>query len=274
MSFKNTKEIPRFEVVYGLYNIKTNKWYVGSTFDMRDRMIRHKSMLMHNSHHSQKLQRSFNKYGIESFQIFILQMCNGFTIEDLTNTEEFYIKLLNSKQRGYNMTEDCKDYHRFSLTAEQIEKSIESKKIPVVVLTSNGVFFKQYDSVTSAAKDLNSESTNISEACKKNRTVKGYVLVYAKDYDPAKDYTYRRLPKTKEHIEKIKEKAKQNIRNRKIYEIDNDGNVIDTYNSMRELNIKLGLKPEALRKYYRTSQRTKFSYNGKTYIVEESHIKK
>lgn len=274
MSFNNIKKIPQLEVVYGLYNLKTNKWYVGSTFDMHDRITRHKSMLIHNTHHSQKLQRSFNKYGIESFQIFILQICNGFSVEDLTKTEKSYISLLNSVKNGYNMIEECKNYHRFSLTTDQVKKAIEKKRIPVIALTSNGTFFKRYDSVSEAAKDLNSQSTNISEACKENRTVKGYVLIYAKDYNPAKDYTYHRQPKTKEHIEKIREKAKHNRKNRKVYEVDDNENIITTYNSTRELNLALGLKPEQLRKYYKTSKKIKFVYNNKIYIVEESHIKK
>lgn len=274
MSLKNIKEIPQIEVVYGLYNIKTMKWYVGSTLNMHNRMLRHKSMLINNTHHSQKLQNSFNKYGIEVFQVFILQLCENFTIDVLTKTEEFYIKLLDSVQNGYNITDVCKNYYKFSLTDEQIKKSVKSKRIPVIALTLNGEYYKKYNSVSDAAKDLNSQSTNISKACRENKTVKGYVLIYEKDYNPNKDYKYHKLPKTKEHLEKIKNKAKHNVKNRKVYELDNNGNIINTYNSTRELNLQLGLSSEKLRKYYRTSKESKFIYNGKIYVVEESHIKK
>ena len=274
MSLTNIKTIEKQEVVYGFYNLITQKWYIGSTFDLKDRITRHLYYLKHNCHHSQKLQRSFNKYGIDNFQLVILQNCNNFSSEDLTSTEEKYIKLFNSFKNGYNMTDVCSTYYKFKLSEDQINKSIKNKKIPVVVLDKNNNFIKEYESVIAAAKDLKSESTNISQACnrKNNRTVRGFVLVYKSEYDPTFDYTYTRTKKSSNHIQKIKRAAKNNSRNRKVYNIDKYGNVLHTYSSIRELALLLGLTADGLRKYYRKS--LKFVYDNKIYLVDKSHIKK
>lgn len=274
MSLTNIKTIERLEVIYGFYNLITQKWYIGSTFDLKDRIIRHLYYLKHNCHHSQKLQRSFNKHGIDNFQLVILQNCNNYSSKDLTSTEEKYIKLFNSFENGYNMTDVCTTYNKFKLSKDQIEKSTKNKKLPVIVLDKNNNFIREYESVAAAAKGLKSESTNISQACnrKNNRTVRGFVLVYKSEYDPTFDYTYKKTKKSDKHIQKIKSAAKNNPRNRKAYNIDENGNILHTYNSIRELALLLGLSPDGLRKYYRKS--LKFIYNDKTYLIDESHIKK
>lgn len=55
MNFKNLSEIESVEVVYGIHNLITDKWYIGSTFNLHDRIRRHRYYLLKNQHHSSKL---------------------------------------------------------------------------------------------------------------------------------------------------------------------------------------------------------------------------
>ena len=48
MSFNDLDKIGEIEVVYGIHNIVTDKWYIGSTFNLHDRIRRHKYYLLKN----------------------------------------------------------------------------------------------------------------------------------------------------------------------------------------------------------------------------------
>ena len=100
MSLNDLNNFKSVEVVYGIHNTITDMWYIGSTFNMRDRMRRHKYELLHNSHHSNKLQRSFNKYGINSFNGKIIEQFNKLDITELINKEIDYIEKYNSLKNG------------------------------------------------------------------------------------------------------------------------------------------------------------------------------
>lgn len=83
--------------VYKITNIINGKCYVGSSQNLKNRWRRHKRDLRVNSHHSSKLQRSFNKYGESSFKYEILSTC---PIEYLIKLEQWF---LDSIKPEYNM---------------------------------------------------------------------------------------------------------------------------------------------------------------------------
>ena len=69
-AWRKCEQIP---VIYGIYNLATDKWYVGSCHNLKDRLHRHYYYLSHNNHHSTKLQRAWNKYGEDVFGAIILK---------------------------------------------------------------------------------------------------------------------------------------------------------------------------------------------------------
>ena len=79
--------------VYRISNIVNNKSYIGSSKDIVDRWYQHKTSLLHKKHHSIKLQRAVNKYGIDNFKYEIIEECN---MEMLILREQYYIDFFNS----------------------------------------------------------------------------------------------------------------------------------------------------------------------------------
>lgn len=87
--------------VYIIKNIKNGKVYVGSTNNLDRRLREHKKYLDNNKHHSYKLQKSYNKYGSDSFEFTIIQYCLN---ETLIENEQYWINKFNSYKDGYNCT--------------------------------------------------------------------------------------------------------------------------------------------------------------------------
>jgi group I intron endonuclease len=66
--------------IYHIKNIETGKEYIGQTVDIDWRIYKHFQALKNGNHHSLKLQRSYNKYGREVFQVSYQQI----EVEDYT----------------------------------------------------------------------------------------------------------------------------------------------------------------------------------------------
>ncbi len=60
--------------VYMIYIQKVNKMYIGSSKNMYKRMKQHKTQLLNENHHSYKMNKYANMYGMEAFDFFILKI--------------------------------------------------------------------------------------------------------------------------------------------------------------------------------------------------------
>jgi len=80
----------------GIYKIQSKckpyRIYIGSTYDIPKRWKAHLCALKRKGHHSTKLQRHYNKYGIVDLQFSILLTCE---IGDLLKTEQYFIDCYN-----------------------------------------------------------------------------------------------------------------------------------------------------------------------------------
>lgn len=61
--------------IYKIMNKCNNKCYIGSSIIIENRKIVHFSSLRGGYHHNKHLQSSFNKYGEENFEFFIIEEC-------------------------------------------------------------------------------------------------------------------------------------------------------------------------------------------------------
>jgi group I intron endonuclease len=80
----------------GIYKIESRinpkRIYIGSAIRIEHRWECHVSDLRLSKHHSKKLQRHFNKYGLADLQFSFLLGCNK---EDLIKTEQYFLDLYN-----------------------------------------------------------------------------------------------------------------------------------------------------------------------------------
>jgi group I intron endonuclease len=74
--------------IYKIVSKNTNRIYIGSSSNIVKRWNTHINNLLNNKHHSIKLQRHFNKYGIDDLLFSIIEECS---IESLLNKEQYYL---------------------------------------------------------------------------------------------------------------------------------------------------------------------------------------
>ncbi len=106
--------------VYVIENLlKPGAVYVGSSCNLEKRKIAHFCYLRAGNHHSEKLQRAYNKYGESAFVFKVLFTC---PINELFDLEQKQIDSLGALDLGYNVN-PLADSARFLLTPESQEKA-------------------------------------------------------------------------------------------------------------------------------------------------------
>ena len=107
----------------GVYKINIERrCYIGSTVDLYMRLAQHISHLRSNKHHSKFMQRCFNKYGEELFQIEILEYCEN-NINILRTKELEYIIFYKSE---FNSTTPIEFEHSEEMKT-QISNTLKQK---------------------------------------------------------------------------------------------------------------------------------------------------
>lgn len=88
--------------IYYFKCTKNNKGYVGQSVHLKKRVTSHINQLNNNTHKNVYWQRCWNKYGLESFELFILEYCES----DLLNEKEinWIHELKTTYPDGFNMT--------------------------------------------------------------------------------------------------------------------------------------------------------------------------
>lgn len=87
--------------IYRIYFTGSSKSYIGLTKGFKARRAQHLQKLRLNSHFNIYLQRAFNLYGEDSFQIELIEECDK---SELDIKEKEYIKIYDSLKNGFNLT--------------------------------------------------------------------------------------------------------------------------------------------------------------------------
>ena len=87
--------------IYQIRNRINSKVYVGSAARFGKRWREHRSLLNNGKHHSEKLQRAWNKYGESSFEFIVLENVLDHSL--LLTTEQLWIDKLDAVKNGYNL---------------------------------------------------------------------------------------------------------------------------------------------------------------------------
>lgn len=114
-------DFPKVAGIYCFENTKNGKKYIGQSNNIRCRMSNHFRELRRGKDSSQLLQRAWDKYGEESFSIYIVEEIQD--IDSLYDREIYFIKELNTKSpNGYNLTEGGYGMLGYEFSEEQKEK--------------------------------------------------------------------------------------------------------------------------------------------------------
>jgi len=92
------------EIIIGVYKITntvTSKYYIGYAKDVNKRFKEHRNTLKHGNHQNIILQRSYNKYTLDSFTFEILHKFDN--VEDAKNKELEYLENLEIRSLLYNI---------------------------------------------------------------------------------------------------------------------------------------------------------------------------
>lgn len=87
--------------IYEILNTATDKSYIGSSRNLKDRFITHQFELKKNVHANRKLQNAWNKYGEASFKFIVIEYVK---IEKLLTREQYWITVLDVVKNGYNIS--------------------------------------------------------------------------------------------------------------------------------------------------------------------------
>lgn len=94
-------------IISGIYCIRSrqkNIYYIGQSLDIYVRWYEHKRILNKQEHYNVKLQRHFNKYGIDDLEFSVLS--SGIANErELNFLERFFIICFDSWKNGFNSTQ-------------------------------------------------------------------------------------------------------------------------------------------------------------------------
>jgi len=88
--------------IYKITNLVSNKIYIGSSKNIKQRINSHKRELKNNKHVNKRLQNSYNKHGESNFKYDIVELVEE---SKLLEREQYYIDVNNSYDRdlGYNI---------------------------------------------------------------------------------------------------------------------------------------------------------------------------
>jgi group I intron endonuclease len=105
--------------IYKIRNIETGKVYIGSSINLKKRVSKHKTELKTGRHHSQKLQRAWDKYGAQAFEFFVLEMASN---DELIEREQYWLDHFDCANDGYNILPTAGSSSGYKLTEEHRRK--------------------------------------------------------------------------------------------------------------------------------------------------------
>lgn len=169
--------------IYAITCTATGEKYIGQSVAIKRRWATHKRELKNGIHYNQHLQRTYNKYGPDSFIYEILEQCPS---EKLNEREQFYIKLFDTHNHGFNQ-----DNGGCNISGENNPMyGIKGKEAPrfkdyILQLDSNGNILNKFESSIAAAEYVTGDKKKTSSILRCLYTWEG------KNYDNARAFTYR-----------------------------------------------------------------------------------
>ena len=200
--------------IYKFENKVNGKIYIGKTKNINNRIYQHSHVT---KYRNTKFGNAIKKYGIDMFNFDVLITVNSRNRNNLdiilNCLEKYFIKKYNSFNEGYNCTlggdgtinfkhsEETKDKLRCRVVSEDTRKKIgethrgktchrrltnkwrnsvvEAKSIPIKQFSKDGIFIRQWSSITEASLSCKLPKSCISRVCKGERkSCGGFIWKY------------------------------------------------------------------------------------------------
>lgn len=247
--------------IYKITNTITNDFYIGSSIDVNKRFLQHLNKLLNKTHRNCYLQRSYNKYGKETFIFELLYKCPKEYLIILENkcievfnpkynlkrsennrvvhSEETKIKIgLAGKNRNVSeetrkrISEGKKGHTKSSETLYKIFKNSKLKKT-VIQYDLHGNFIQSFESTREAARKLNLRYSGIGYCCRELiKSYKGFIFKYTSENPNTK---YRK------HSDETKEKMRN--KGKKVNQLDDNGNILNTFDNIKKAALHVNTVP-------------------------------
>jgi group I intron endonuclease len=127
----------KFPGVYIITHVESGRSYIGSSKNIQTRIYGHLSDLRNNRHHSQYLQRVWNKYGEESFKISVLEEC-VLDKKIILSREQHFLDTFNpvfngcqtaGSRLGYKISEETRQKQRLRVVSDETRAKIGAAQI-------------------------------------------------------------------------------------------------------------------------------------------------
>lgn len=237
------RTVPNIPGIYRIYNIDTNKSYIGQAVKLKKRLLEHLGTFPKNNLQHIAIYRAFSCHGEEKFSFEILYKVdfeyNG--KEELKSIldekEKYYIKEYNSYKNGYNSTEGgdygVLGFRHTEETKLHIKEKILEQRQEVEKDNTNWIKCKDWDtgyeyiaiSQSAMAKIINECREGISKCLNKiqNNIKSRYTFCFYREEMPVISkpiYSYAKNEKSENYL-KVAELLSNNpkIKYREVYEV-------------------------------------------------------
>jgi group I intron endonuclease len=161
-----TRELSRKSGIYCIVNTINQKKYIGSSKNLHNRLMSHRAYLRTNNHFNKKLQNSWNKYGENNFQYFIMEFCEE---NVLLEREQYYI---NKVKPWFNIIVEVQELKMSEETKIKMSNSrIEGIKNgtiklyqekPIFQYSLEGQFIRGFQNIKEASEITGVNRSNIN----------------------------------------------------------------------------------------------------------------
>jgi group I intron endonuclease len=250
--------------VYKITNIVNDKCYIGSSKNIKKRWYEHKRRLRKGIHHSQYLQKSFNKYGENNFVFEMLDYCEPdelLVIEQQYFDEikpEYIILKIAGRVDGYRHTEETKARLREISKNQKRKPCSDETKIKISEANKGKIFTDEHKEKLSKAH----LGKTLSDEHKSNIKIKTNSEVMRQKQELS---VVSRL-KNKKRLNKKRCEEISNQNSIGLIGLDSDGNKIYEFNSHREAYEMLGVSESTLWRMLNSDNYKNRKYKNITWI--------
>lgn len=202
--------------IYKIENKLNHKIYIGQSIDIKKRWREHNFASFHPSSkdYNMVIHKAIRKYGKSKFDYSIIEECSK---EELNSREIYWINFFDSYNHGYNCSKGGTDYTHMGN--------------PIELYDYNGKFIMGFPNTAEAAKYLKvSYNTVYAVLQGKRLSVKGYQIKRKKDPKIIKEYKNRQGGKIK------------------VIMMNDDNNIINSFESATEAARQMSLDPSCITK--------------------------